>query len=58
MPQCADGQTIEPQVSEPSAKVARPPATMADEPDDEPQVQRVRSHGFLAAPVAEAAALR
>src|SRR5262249_34799751 len=58
MPQKAEGQTIEPQVSEARAKAASPAATMAAEPDDEPQVQHCSFQGFLAAPVSEAVAKR
>ena len=43
---------IEPPVSEPSAPGARPAATAAPEPDDEPPVRRcvARSHGLRASP--------
>src|SRR5271169_5900105 len=44
-PQNADGQTIEPQVSEPIANAASPAATIAPEPEDEPHVQQVVSQG-------------
>src|SRR5664279_528244 len=57
-PQKAEGQTIEPQVSVPMANAAIPEATIAPEPLDDPQVQQFMFHGFLAAPVADAAAKR
>src|SRR5260370_10586915 len=50
-PQKALGVMMEPDVSEPSANVARPAATAMPEPLDEPPAQRVRSQGFSAAPV-------
>jgi len=56
MPQNADGQTIEPQVSEPSANPTSPAATAAPDPEDEPQLQRSVSQGLSAAPVREAPA--
>src|SRR5271165_764092 len=57
-PQKAEGQTIEPQVSVPMAKAAMAEATIAPEPLDEPQVQQLVFQGFLAAPLADAAAKR
>jgi hypothetical protein len=45
---------IEPQVSLPIANAARPAATIAPEPLDEPQVQQVSFHGFFAPPVNDA----
>src|SRR5258708_2017281 len=57
-PQNAEGQTIEPHVSVPMANGASAAATMAPEPDDEPQVQQSRFQGFLAAPEIEAEAKR
>ena len=47
---------IDPQVSVPIANAARPAATTAPDPDEDPQVQHVVSHGFFAAPCREAEA--
>src|SRR5271165_558086 len=58
MPQNAEGQTIEPHVSVPIANPASPAATIAPEPDDDPQVQQLVSQGFLPAPCNEAEANR
>src|SRR5271169_6464684 len=58
MPQKEAGQTMEPQVSVPMAKAAKPAETMAPEPEEEPQVQQVWSQGFFAAPWREALANR
>ena len=58
IPQNADGQRIEPQVSVPIANPTRPAATAAPEPDDEPPVQRARSQGFRPGPLDEASANR
>lgn len=57
-PQKAEGQTMEPQVSVPMANAAMPEATIAPDPLDDPQVQQFMFQGFLAAPVADAAAKR
>src|SRR5262245_57271848 len=57
-PQNADGHRIEPHVSVPSANVASPPATAAPEPEDEPPVHRLGSHGLRPGPVADAFANR
>src|SRR5262252_1212226 len=57
-PQKAEGQTIEPKVSLPIANPARPAATTAPEPLEEPQVQQLWFQGFLVAPPAEADAKR
>src|SRR5712671_5578410 len=57
-PQNAAGHTIEPQVSVPMAKPASPAATMAPEPEDDPQVQQLVFHGFFAGPCSEADANR
>src|SRR5919108_5275891 len=46
-PQNAAGWRTEPPVSVPSAATARPPATAAAEPPDEPPGTRERSHGFF-----------
>ena len=54
----ADGHTIDPQVSVPMANAAKPAATIAPEPLDDPQVQQSVSQGFFAAPVQEAEAKR
>src|SRR5262245_50744050 len=54
MPQKADGQTIDPQVSDPMANGTMPPETAAPEPDEDPQVHLLVSHGLRAAPVSEA----
>src|SRR5260370_21123016 len=55
-PQNALGVRMDPEVSEPSANVTSPAAVATPEPLDDPPAQRVRSHGFIAGPVAEAAA--
>src|SRR5262245_33054498 len=47
------GCLIEPPVSEPSAHGARPAATAAAEPPDEPPGTRVGSHGLRVGPYAE-----
>src|SRR5437762_11977728 len=47
MPQKAAGWRIEPPVSVPSPPAARPAATAAAGPPDEPPGTRARSHGFL-----------
>ena len=52
----ADGQRIDPQVSEPIANPTRPAAVAPPDPEEEPQVQRLGSQGFFAGPVAEASA--
>ena len=39
MPQCADGQMIEPRVSEPSVKADKAAAVIAPEPLEDPHVQ-------------------
>ena len=49
---------MEPHVSVPIAKAARPAATIAPEPEDDPQVQQVVSQGFLASPCNDADAKR
>jgi hypothetical protein len=54
MPQKADGHTIEPHVSVPIAKAASAALAIAPDPLDDPQVQHVSSHGFLAPPLIEA----
>jgi hypothetical protein len=54
MPQKAEGQMIEPQVSEPSANPRSPAPTAEPEPEDDPQLQRLVSQGLRVAPVAEA----
>ena len=56
IPQNADGQRIEPQVSVPSAKATSPAATAAPEPDEEPPVQRSVFHGLRPGPLADAPA--
>jgi hypothetical protein len=58
MPQKADGQMIDPHVSVPIANAASPAATIAPDPEDDPQVQHEVSHGFFAAPCSEAEAKR
>src|SRR5688500_4996619 len=52
-PQRAAGCLIEPPVSEPSAHGARPAATAAAEPPDEPPGTRSGSQGFRVGPYAE-----
>ena len=49
---------MEPHVSVPIANAARPAATIAPEPEDDPQVQHVVSQGFLASPCKDADAKR
>src|SRR6185369_4050628 len=56
-PQKALGVMIEPEVSEPSAKVTSPAAVATPAPLDDPPAQRVRSHGFCAGPVDDADAV-
>ena len=51
MPQNAAGWRIEPPVSVPIAQGARPPATAAAEPPDDPPGTRSRSHGLRTGPV-------
>ena len=58
MPQYAEGQMIEPQVSEPMANAASPAETMAPEPDEEPHDQREVFQGFFVAPCSDAEAKR
>ena len=55
-PQKELGVRMDPEVSEPSAKVTRPAATAMADPLDEPPLQRVRSQGFNPGPVSEALA--
>src|SRR5215470_10955476 len=57
-PQKAEGQIIDPQVSVPIEKAASPAATIAPEPEEEPQVQQSVFHGFFAAPCKDAEAKR
>src|SRR5712692_9841391 len=49
-PQKCAGKRIEPPVSEPSAAGSSRAATAAPEPEDEPPVMRVTSHGLHAGP--------
>jgi len=49
---------IDPHVSVPMAKAARPAATIAPEPEDDPHVQHDVFHGFFVAPSSEAEAHR
>ena len=56
MPQNALGVRMEPDVSEPSAKVTSPAATAIPEPLDDHPDQRVRSQGFRPGPVTDALA--
>src|SRR5919198_4959716 len=53
VPVSAAGCLIEPPVSEPSAHGARPAATAAAEPPEEPPGTRVGSHGLRVGPYAE-----
>src|SRR5205085_9631235 len=53
MPHSAAGWRIEPPVSVPSAHGARPAATAAALPPDEPPGTRSRSHGLRTGPNAE-----
>ena len=52
MPQTAAGWRIDPPVSVPSASGARPAATAAAEPPDEPPGTRVSSQGLSVGPYA------
>src|ERR1700722_5767697 len=56
-PQKALGVMMEPDVSEPNAKVTKPAAVATPGPLDEPPAQRVRSQGFCAGPVDDADAV-
>ena len=53
-PQKAQGQVMEPQVSEPMAKGTSPAATAAAEPEEEPPAQRAVSQGVRHGPVLDA----
>src|SRR5437588_7011259 len=53
IPHSAAGWRMEPPVSVPSAHGARPAATAAALPPEEPPGTRVRSHGLSAGPKAE-----
>ena len=53
-PQLLDGESIEPQVSEPMANGTSPAATAAPDPLDDPPVQRSLSQGLRGGPVKEA----
>ena len=53
-PQRAAGWRMEPPVSEPSASGAKPAATAAAEPPDDPPGTRLRSWGLRVGPNAEA----
>ncbi|MCW0213657.1 MAG: hypothetical protein OJJ54_09870 [Pseudonocardia sp.] len=50
IPQNALGMRIEPPVSVPMARGTWPSATAAPDPDDDPPVVRVGSHGLWVAP--------
>src|SRR5258708_32877267 len=50
MPQYAAGMRMEPPVSVPMATGIIPAATAAPDPDDDPPVVRVRSHGLWTRP--------
>ena len=52
VPQKLPGWRMEPPVSEPSVTVARPAATAAALPPDEPPGTHVTSHGFFVGPKA------
>ena len=52
-PHSAAGWRIDPPVSEPNESAAKPAATAAAEPPDEPPGTRVVSSGFFVAPNAE-----
>ena len=54
MPHQEVGQIIDPRVSEPRAHGAKPDATIAPDPLDEPHVQQSVFHGFLQGPVSDA----
>src|SRR6185312_2784359 len=49
-PHSVDGETIEPNVSDPMAKGRQPALTADAEPADEPLEPRVISHGFFVLP--------
>jgi hypothetical protein len=53
-PQKLAGQMIEPQVSEPMVKPSSAAEAAAPDPEEDPQLQRLRSQGLRVAPVAEA----
>ena len=53
-PQLLDGESIEPQVSEPMANGTSPAATAAPDPLDDPPVQRSLSQGLRGGPVKDA----
>ena len=57
-PQNEAGVTIDPDVSDPIVNVARPAATAAADPLDDPPDHRVPSHGFNPGPNSEAEAYR
>src|SRR2546427_9339360 len=57
IPQNDEGQTIDPQVSEPTANGRSRADTAAPDPDDDPHVHRPVSQGLRAAPVREAPAM-
>ena len=54
-PPNADGQRIEPHVSDPIAKPTSAAAVEDPDPEDDPQLHRVRSQGLRVAPVDDAA---
>jgi hypothetical protein len=54
-PSNADGQRIDPHVSEPIANPTRAAAVADPEPEDEPQLHLPRSQGLLVAPLEDAA---
>ena len=58
MPQYADGVTMDPDVSDPSANGTSPAATALPEPLDEPPDQHDVSQGFRPGPNNEAEVMR
>ena len=56
-PQNAEGDPIDPPVSEPSANGTRPAATAAPEPLEDPAAQRLGSQGFRPGPWSDAEVL-
>jgi hypothetical protein len=51
----AEGHKIDPHVSDPIENPTSAAAVADPEPDDDPQLQRERSHGLLVGPLADAA---
>jgi hypothetical protein len=56
-PSKEEGQRIDPHVSEPIEKPTSAAAVADPDPEEDPQLQRERSHGLLVGPVEDAAAV-